>query len=61
MAPWVTDKFLAVLSNLESYKQGKRSNRKDVVNQAVLEIEASAEKDGVAIPPNLPSVCFQSL
>jgi hypothetical protein len=61
MAPWVTEKFLAILSNLEeSYKQSKRSHRKEVVKQAVLEIGASAEKDGVAIPPNLPLVCSQS-
>jgi hypothetical protein len=61
MAPWVTEKFLAILSNLqESYKQGKRSHRKEVVKQAVSEIEASAEKDGVAIPPTLSSVCLQS-
>jgi hypothetical protein len=61
MAPWVTEKFLAILSNLEeSYKQSKRSNRKEVVQQAVLEIEGSAQKDGVAIPPNLSPVCFSS-
>jgi hypothetical protein len=60
MAPWVTEKFLAILSNLEdSYKQSKRSHRKDVIKQAVQEIEGSAEKDGVAIPPNLSSVCSQ--
>jgi hypothetical protein len=59
MAPWVTEKFLAILSNLEeSYKQSRRSNRKHVVQQAVSEIEASAEKDGMAVPPNLSPVCF---
>jgi hypothetical protein len=61
MAPWVTQKFLAILSNLEeSYKQSKRSDRKEMVKQAVSEIEASAEKDGVAIPPTLSLVCPQS-
>jgi hypothetical protein len=60
MAPWVTEKFLAILSNLEeSYKQSKRSQRKEVVKQGVLEITASAGKDGVAIPPNLNKVCSQ--
>lgn len=60
MAPWVTEKFLAILSNLEeNYKQSKSSRRKDVIKQAVEEIEASAEKDGVAIPPNVSSVCSQ--
>jgi hypothetical protein len=61
MAPWVTEKFSAILSNLEeSYKQSKGSQRKEVVKQGVLEIEASCEKDDVAIPPNLSSVCPQS-
>jgi hypothetical protein len=60
MAPWVTEKFLAILSNLEeSYKKSKRSQRKEVVKQGVLEITASAGKDGVAIPPNLDKVCSQ--
>jgi hypothetical protein len=57
MAPWVTEKFLAVLQGLEErYKQSKGSDRKEVIEEAVQDITASAEKDGVAIPPGLEKV-----
>lgn len=61
MAPWVTEKYLAILLTLEeSYKQCKGSQRKEVVKQGVLEITSTAEKDGVAVPPNLSLVSSQS-
>ena len=57
MAPWVTDKFLAVLKGLEErYKQTKGSERKEVVEVAVKDITASAAGDGVAIPPGVEKV-----
>jgi hypothetical protein len=57
MVPWVTEKFLAVLQGLqESYRDSKGSQRQEVIKQGVKDITASAEKDGVAIPPNLKKV-----
>jgi hypothetical protein len=57
MAPWVTEKFLAVLQGLEErYKLSKGSDRKEVIEEAVKDITASAEKDTVAIPPGLEKV-----
>jgi hypothetical protein len=57
MAPWVTDKFLAVLQGLEErYKQTKGSDRQDVIKEALQDITASAEKDAVAIPSGLEKV-----
>ncbi len=57
MVPWVTEKFLAVLQGLEqSYRDSKGSERQEVINQGVQDITASAEKDAVAIPPNLKKV-----
>jgi hypothetical protein len=57
MAPWVTEQFLAVLQGLEQrYKQTKGNDRKGVTEEAVQDITASAEKDGVAIPPGLEKV-----
>jgi hypothetical protein len=65
MAPWVTEKFLAVLQGLEErYKQSKGSDRKEVIEEGVQDITASAAKDGVAIPPGLEKVlshCHQHL
>jgi hypothetical protein len=65
MAPWVTEKFLAVLSGLtERYTKNKRSERQEVIEEAVQAITASAKKDGVAIPPNLHKVqsyCYEHI
>jgi hypothetical protein len=57
MAPWVTENFLAVLRGLEErYKQSNGPDRKEVIQEAVASITASAEKNGVAIPPALEKV-----
>jgi hypothetical protein len=62
MAPWVTPKFSAILSNLEdTYQQCTGSQRKEVVKQGVLEITLSAQKDQVAIPGGLEKVCSQQI
>jgi len=60
MAPWVTEKYLAILTKLaEKYNQSKGRVRKELVKQGILEITFSAEKDGVSIPPNLDTVSCQ--
>jgi len=57
MAPWVTKKYSAVLTSFqERFKDGKASTRTEIVKQVVKDITAIAEKDGVAIPPNLEKV-----
>jgi hypothetical protein len=57
MAPWVTEKFLAILQGLEErYRESKGSDRKEVIEEGIKDITASAEKDGVAIPPGLEKV-----
>jgi hypothetical protein len=60
MAPWVTPQFLAILKGLqERYNDNKGSERTEVVDEAVEQITASAQKDGVAIPANLLKVQSQ--
>jgi hypothetical protein len=57
MAPWVTEQFLAILNGLtETYMQKKGSDRKEVVDRAVLDISKAAEKDQKAVPPGLDKV-----
>ena len=57
MAPWVTKKYSAVLTSFqERFKDTKSSKRADIIKQVVMDITAIAEKDGVAIPPNLDKV-----
>lgn len=57
MVHWVTENFLAILSALHPrYIDSKGSDRKAVISDGVQEITASAEKDGVAIPPSLRKV-----
>ena len=57
MVPWVTEKFLAILKGLQGrYKDSKGAQRQEVIMQSIKDITASAEKDGVAIPPNLQKV-----
>ena len=57
MAPWVTEEFLVILSGLvDSYIKSKGSERKEVVEQTVLEVKACAEKGEKAIPPGLEKV-----
>jgi hypothetical protein len=57
MAPWVTENFLAVLKGLEErYQQSRGPDRKGIIEEAVAGITASAEGNGVAIPPALEKV-----
>ena len=57
MAPWVTKKYSAVLTSFqERFKDTKSSKKADIIKQVVMDITAIAEKDGVAIPPNLDKV-----
>jgi hypothetical protein len=62
MAPWVSEKFSAVLSTFqERYKQCKGSKRDELVKEVVKELTALAEKEGVAIPANLEKVLSLNL
>jgi hypothetical protein len=57
MAPWVTEKYSAVLSTFQDqYRDSKTSKKKEVLREVVQQITAIAEKDGVAIPSNLEKV-----
>jgi hypothetical protein len=57
MVPWVSENFLAILSGLhQKYINSKGADRTAVINDGVKQITASAEKDGVAIPPSLKKV-----
>ena len=57
MTPWVTKKYSAVLTSFQQrFKDSKASKQGEVIKQVVEDITAIAEKDGVAIPPNLEKV-----
>ena len=57
MAPWVTKKYAAVLTTFqERFKDSKASKRAEIIKQVIKDITAIAEKDGVAIPPNIEKV-----